>query len=201
MSKITFDDKKVTGRDCPKFRVSYANVLKPKATKDGKDPKYSLTMLFPKKTDLSAFKRAAQNAANEKFGDRSKWPKTLKMPFRDGDTESDQPGYADHIFVRASSKERPGLVDRDLTPIVDDEDGREKFYSGCYAKATVVAFYYDVDGSKGISFALLSVQKVGDGEKFGGRRDAAEEFDVEADDSDEESAYSDDGDGEEAAMW
>lgn len=188
MSKVTFDDKKVTGKVCPEFRVSFENVHKPKGYKNG-EPKYSITMLFPKKTDLSALKKAAEKAAEEKWGDKKNWPKTLKIPFRDGDKESDQPGYEGMIFVRASSKEKPTLIDQKREPIDSDEEGRRKFYSGCWAKATIVAFAYEAEGNKGVSFSLLGVQKTRDGERFGGRRPVEEEFDVQDDGSDDASSY------------
>lgn len=190
MGQMSFEEKKVTGRQCPEFRVSYENVHKPKAFKEGQEAKYSVTMLFPKNADLKELKRAAQNALIEKFGaDKSRWPKNLKSPFRDGDKESDQPDYAGKIFVRASSKEKPGLVDQRLDPIASDERGREQFYSGCYARATLVAFAYDTQGNRGVSFSLLAVQKTKDGDRLGGRRAAAEEFDAIDDGSDDESNY------------
>lgn len=200
MSKMTFEDKKVKGKDCPEFRVSYENIHKPKAFKQGQDAKYSVTMLFPKKTNLAALRKAADNAATEKWGDKSRWPKNLRTPFRDGDKESDQPGYAGMIFVRASSKEKPCLVDQRLDQIASDEEGRQKFYSGCYAKASLVAFAYDTEGNRGVSFSLLSVQKTRDGERFGGRRPAAEEFDAVDDGSEDQSAYAEAGEGEEDSM-
>lgn len=191
MSKMTFEEKKVSGRQCPEFRVSFENIHKPKAF-EGQEPKYSLTMLFSKKTDLKEFKRAANNACIEKFGaDKAKWPKNLRNPFRDGDKESDQPGYAGCIFIRASAKEKPSLVDQNLDPILSDEAGKQKFYSGCHAKAAIVAFAYDFNGNKGVSFSLLSVQKTRDGERFGGRRAVADEFETVEDGSENEAAYAD----------
>ncbi len=179
MADDKFEAKKVKGKDCPEFRVSYEHILTPQAF-EGNAPKYGLTMLFPKSTNLVALKRAAKNALIEKWGsDEKKWPKGLKTPFRDGDEKSDSPGYEGHIFVAATrslEKGRPPLVDNRLQPIGSDEDGRAKFYSGCYAKATLVARTYDNKGNRGVAFSLLAVQKTRDGEHFGGSRDLSEEF-------------------------
>lgn len=180
----------------PKFRVSFPNVFKAKSFKD-QEAKFSITMLFDKKTDISELRRAARNAIVEKFGeDKTKWPKKLRMPFRDGDEEKEGvTGYENVIFVGASSKTRPGVIDREKAPITEEDDA---FYAGCYARATLIAFYYDNTGNKGVSFALQNLQKLGDGEKFSGKRDAAEEFDdLESEDAE---SGSDDDSGDDAGF-
>lgn len=187
MAKITIEDKKVTTTE---FRTSFPTVFKPKAYRN-QEPKYSITMLFPKKADLTAMKRAAFNAATEKWGAKDQWPARLKMPFRDGNEKADMKGYKDHIFVSATSKQRPGLVNQKRENILSEEE----FYAGCYARATLIAFAYDVDGNKGVSFSLQNLQKLKDGEKFSGRREASEEFDEVEDSSDDSSSYG--GDSEE----
>lgn len=181
--------KKVT---TPKFRVSFPHVFKAHAMKEDQEAKFSCVMLFDKKTDLSAMKKACANAATEKWGaDKAKWPKNLKMPFRDGDEKSDMKGYEGTNFVTATSKKRPGVVDQGLNLITEED---ESFYAGCYARATLIAFAYDVSGNKGVSFSLQNLQKLGDGEKFSGRRDAAQEFDAVEDGSNDEENF-DDGSG------
>lgn len=169
----------------PKFRVSYPSVFEAKSYEDG-PAKYSVVMLFDKKTDLKELKRAAHNAAIEKFGAKDKWPKNFRMPFRDGDEDrADTPGYENSIFITASSKQRPGVVDQQRNQLISDED----FYAGCYARATLIAFAYDTKGNKGVSFSLQNVQKLADGEKFSGRKSAEDEFDSVEDSSNSEESY------------
>ena len=43
----------------PEFRVSFPEVFQARAMEAGQEPKYSITMLFPKGCDLSALKKAA----------------------------------------------------------------------------------------------------------------------------------------------
>jgi len=156
----------------PEFRVSFANVFKPRAF-EGQEAKYSVCMLFDKKTDLSELKRLAAEAVNEKWPDSSKRPKGLRNPFRDGDTEKgDLAGYEGKIFINASSKIKPGLVDQDVQPIISEDD----FYSGCYARATVTAYAYDTAGNRGVAFGLQNLQKLRDGEAFSGRAKPEDEF-------------------------
>lgn len=189
MSKIKLEDKKVSGNQCPEFRVSFPAILKPKSFQ-GQEPKYSIVMLFPKSTDLKELKRAVQNAAIEKWGvDQKDWPKNLKLPFRKGDEFPERKGYPGHIFVGASSKEKPGLVDQRKNYIHAETGGEEIFYAGCYARASLIAFAYDTSGNRGVSFSLQNIQKTRDGEKFSGRKAAEEEFDEIEDGSENESSY------------
>jgi len=181
--KIEVEKKKAL---TPEFRVAFPRVFKPSEAKAGFDSKYSVVMLFPKNTDLKELKRAAFNAATEKWGAKEKWPKNLKLPFRDGDEKADLSGYAGHIFINATSKDRPGVVDQKRAPITETDGA---FYAGCYARATVIAFAYDNMGNKGVSFALQNLQKLRDGEQFSGRRRAEDEFDEVDDGSDKADNY------------
>lgn len=192
--KMDIEKKKVAGKVCPEFRVSFPHVFEPHAF-ENQTPKYSIVMLFNKKTDLKELKRAAHNAAIEKWGPKEKWPKNLRMPFRDGDEKADLAGYENTIFVSASSKKKVQVVGNRK-----DESGRfptltneDEFYAGCFGRATLIAFAYDQMGNRGVSFSLQSVQKTKDGEQFSGRRQAEDEFDETEDSSDDESSYSDSG--------
>ncbi len=119
---------------------------------------------------LKALIRAAVEA---KFPDPTKRPKNLKNPLRDGDEDKpDTDGYAGHFFATARSKMKPGLVDANVKPIIS----QDLFYAGCYARATVTAFYYDKAGNKGVALSLQNVQKLRDGEPFSGRSKAEDDF-------------------------
>ena len=185
-NKMDIEKKKVKGSECPKFRVSYPNVFKPKGFKD-QEPVYSLVMLFDKKTDLTPLKRAVQNAIIEKWGaDKAKWP-ALRSPFRNGDAEkAGVDGYENTIFVTAKNKNPVAIVDKQIQPIAEES---RSFYAGCYAKAALLAYAYDNMGNRGVAFSLQSLQKVGDGEEFTSKRKPEEEVVVESDGSDDEAAY------------
>ena len=171
----------------PEFRISFPNLFEPKSFKNG-EPKCSLTMLFPKTTDLAqpaqkgkdgkpigiSLKHAVYNAAVEKWGPKEKWPEGLRLPFRDGNKKSELEGYADTIFCTASSKRRPGVVNPDRTKVINPEE----VYAGCYCRAEVIAFAYDTAGNKGVGLSLQNVQKLRDGEEFSGRKKAEDVFDA-----------------------
>ena len=164
MSKI---ETKIT---TPEFRVSFPSVFTP-SDFNGTET-FQVTMLFDKGTDLSVLKDAVARAAKEKWG--AKLPAGFRSPIRDGAEKSHIAGYDGCIFVTAKSSQKPGVVDRALNILTDSSE----FYAGCIARATVVAFAYDRNGNKGVSFILSNVQKIADGEAFSSRRSAQDDFDA-----------------------
>lgn len=171
----------------PEFRVSFPYVFKAQLNKLSGKEEYSLQALFPPNADLSKLKAAAQEAIKEKWGpDSSKWPKNLKNPFRDqaekekeiddgkGGTKKVMPdGYVKGaIFLTLKSKQKPGVVDQKVEDIIDPS----VFYAGCWARATVSCYAYDQAGNRGVSFGLGNIQKTRDGDPFGGRTKASEDF-------------------------
>jgi hypothetical protein len=69
----------------PIARLSYPYLFKQSAGLNGSEGKYQCELIFPPGTDLSELKRAAHQAAKDKWGD--KIPKNLRSPFRNGDEE------------------------------------------------------------------------------------------------------------------
>lgn len=169
----------------PEFRVSFPKVFEPSAF-PGQKPKYSIGMLIPKTVDISKLKAMMQKAVAEKWPDPTKRPKKLISAIKDGDTDvmddgtlrcEKYPEIAGHWFISASSVQKPGLVDKNLQPIIDQAE----FYAGCYAIATLTCFAYapskDRPQSKyGVSFGLQNIMKTRPGEAFSGRAKAEDDF-------------------------
>lgn len=159
----------------PEFRASFVYVFTPQKSDDPtKKPKYSVTMLFPKNADLSLLKKAVQDVMVEKFGqDKAKWP-LLRSPFRDQKDKADKyKGYEPGcICITATSIDQPGVVDANVQRIINPSE----FYSGCYAVATVNAFYYDNKGNKGVAFGLRNLQKTREGDPLGNRSNPESDF-------------------------
>lgn len=162
----------------PKFRVSYPNVFKARKNELNGKEEFSVVALFDKGADLTALKKAAQEATIKKWGaDKTKWPTNIRSPFRDqGEREKEGTLPAGHekgaIFMNFKSTQKPGVVDQQVQPIIDEAD----FYAGCYAIASVNAYAYDQKGNRGVSFGLGNLQKVKDGEPLGGRTRAQDDF-------------------------
>lgn len=163
--------KVITG----KVRFSYANVFEPKSV-NGSAPKYSVSLIIPKSDTRTISKINAAIEAVKKEG-AHKWggkiPASLRMPLRDGDLDRlDDEAYADSFFINVNSNTKPGIVDADLNPIMDQSE----FYSGCYGRASIVFFAYNTNGSRGISAALQNLQKLEDGEPLGGKSRPEDDF-------------------------
>lgn len=163
----------------PVGRLSYAHVFEPYAFNEKDTPKYSCEFIFEPGEDLTALRKAAHVAAEEFFG-VGKVPKNIRSPFREG-SDREQEAYEGSIFIGARSKDRPGVV---VGPNRDECIDKNEVYSGCYARLSVTAYGYDHKGNKGVTFALNHVWKVSDGESFGSRTSAADEFSDYAEDSD-----------------
>ena len=177
-----------TGDHSGLVRFSYCSVWEPKAANENAEPKYSVSLIIPKDdTKLVNKIKSAIQAANEygikaKFNgkDLSKRP-TFHNPLRDGDAEKpDDEAYKNSYFVNASSKNAPGIIDKDGNHILDQTE----FYSGCYGFASVNFYPYNTAGSSGIACGLQNLQKFEDGEPLGGRSSAESDFGVENQDDD-----------------
>jgi hypothetical protein len=173
--------KVVTG----KVRFSYLHVFEPAANDDGGEKKYSASLIISKKDKktldmMYAAEKAAKELGKTKWG--GKIPGNLAPSvIRDGDAEREgDEAYAGAMFVNCSCKTKPGLVDRSLSPIMDQDD----LYSGCYGRASINFYAYDAKGKKGVACGLNNLMKMEDGDNLGGRSRAEDDFAGLAEDDD-----------------
>lgn len=164
-------------------RLSYANIWEPKSV-NGSDPKYSVSLLIDKKDkkQIAEIKKQIEIAKEEGKGKfAGKIPAVLKTPLRDGDEERpDDENYEGVYFMNANSTQAPGIVDKNVNPIIDQSE----VYSGCFANVTVNFYCFNTNGNKGVACGLGNIQKVNDGDNLGGRTRAEDDF--SAVDSDDE---------------
>lgn len=172
--------KVITG----KVRLSYLNATKPQSGFNGSDPKFSVSAIISKDDTETENKiqeaiALAMKEGVARFGAKFGKNAGFRTPLRDGDADRpDDPAYQNSYFVNANSKIKPGVVDKDLNPIIDPSE----IYSGCYGRVSMVAFPYSVNGSSGISFALQNIQKISDAEPLGGKSKAEDDFTAVEDD-------------------
>lgn len=174
--------KVVTGA----VRISYAYLTSPRpAEEEGEKAKYGCTILVPKTDKETIAKIEAAIQAVKDGPGKAKWggklPKALKITFRDGDEEKDlddQPEYAGMMFMSVTSNTKPGIVDRQRDPILDEDE----VYSGMWARVSLKAAPFDFNGTKGVTFYLNHVQKVRDDDNLTGRTSAEDDFDDLEDD-------------------
>lgn len=162
----------------PPFRASYPVLFQPRENKLNKQMEYSVVALFPKDAVLNELKVAATEAIEKKWGkDQTKWPTNLRSPFRDqGEKAKVDPATGKKVlpegheegakFLTLKSKKRPGI--RDASNKIEIADETE-VYAGCWVRALVNAYAYSHAGNNGVSFELIGVQKVKDGESLSGR--------------------------------
>ncbi|NFN80269.1 DUF2815 family protein [Clostridium botulinum] len=160
-----------------KVRLSYAHIFEPHAMNEGQEAKYSVSVIIPK-TDTETLKAIKEATDQSKKDGAPKWgnkiPANLKTPLRDGDVErEDDEAYKGCYFLNASSKNKPGVVDANVQPVLDATE----VYSGCYARLTLNFYAYNASGNKGVAAGLGNIQKLEDGEPLGGFTRAEDDFD------------------------
>lgn len=171
-----------------KVRFSYLHVWEPVAIQEGQTKKFSVSLIIPKsnkalvKKIRDAIAAAAEAGKAKVF--KGKIPANLKTPLRDGDEERpDDEAYANSFFVNANATTKPGIVDKDVNPILDQNE----VYSGCYGRASINFYAFDKAGNKGIACGLNHIQKLADGEPLSGRTTADADFGgLENDDDDDD---------------
>lgn len=183
------DTKVVTGV----VRLSYAHLFEPKSI-NGSDPKYSVSLIIPK-SDKQMVKVLEQAIDNAKELGKSKWggkiPSNLKLPLRDGDEDRpEDEAYENSYFINANSERAPQVVgtEKDKATGKAIPLGPDEVYSGCYARASINFYPFNVNGNKGIACSLISIQKIDDGEPLAGVASAPEE-DFEFDEVDAEDDF------------
>lgn len=166
-------------------RLSYCNLTTPRASQQGGEPKFSVTLLIPKtdtttKADIDAAINAAAQEALTKTWNGARPPvlNVLKVPIHDGDgvRQSGVP-FGDeckgHWVITASTKNKPQVVGIDN---INCELAPSDIYSGMYGRVTIRFFGYSNSGNKGIGCGLGNVLKTRDGEPLSGQASAASDF-------------------------
>jgi hypothetical protein len=148
----------------PKARLAWPNLFEARLNDLSGNVEYSCQLLIAKGDPGLAPMVTAVNAAIEK-----KWgtnpPKNLRKPFRDGDDEKEgNPDYKGMVFINMKSKQKPGIVDEDVNPIIDQAD----LMMGDYVRCSFNAYAFDQKGNRGVAFGLRNVQRMGKGEPLQG---------------------------------
>jgi len=146
----------------PNVRLSFPSLFH-KAVFDGKETKFEATFLISKDEQGDKVKeiKAAIDAAIKENLKGAKLP-TDKLCMKDGDG-IEYAGYAGHMSLKASSQKRPIVLNRDKTPLTEDDN---KLYAGCYVNAIIELWAQNNQFGKRINANLLGVQFFKDGEPF-----------------------------------
>ena len=152
-------------------RLSFPSVFR-RETFDGNEGKFAATLLIPKDDKKQLDKlNALIDAAVKESG--IKVPKD-KYCLKDGD-DIEYAGYEGMWSFKGSSNTRPTVIDRDKSPIAEDDN---VIYAGCYVNAVVGVWVQNNQYGKRVNGNLYGIQFVKDGEAFGsGNMDVTDEFD------------------------
>jgi hypothetical protein len=164
----------------PRALGCYVTLAKPRAMETGKEPEYSIALLWPKSTDLTDLRNAINEAAVSKWGPAA--PRLLgtklKTPLKDGNLKVNDDGevdpiYKDKWYVNARSKQRVPIVGVDLQPVDPSE-----VYSGCFFHAQLRFYPFDWNKgqSRGVGCGLQNIMLVGKGKRIDGRETAEQAF-------------------------
>jgi len=152
-----------------------------KSKNDKGEDVYDIQFIIPKsqRADVVALLKAIKAVGEAKWG--ANWKK-VRTPLRDGDAEKDEltedgstkgdkyPERLGCYFLNARSTKPVGVYDRLRNPILDSD----VLYGGCKGKIAVTFYPYSTSGNHGIGVGLNGVQKIADGESFGGGRPSVE---------------------------
>ncbi len=157
-------------------RLSFPSIFH-RSVFEGKEGKYEATFLIDKDDEKTKAKidkaiAAAIKEANVKVP-------SDKRCLKDGD-ESEYGGYEGNWSIKAANGKRPTLIDRDKTPVTEDDD---ILYAGCYVNAIIDIWIQNNTYGKRANANLYGIQFVKDGETFGqGPVDVTDDFDDLEDD-------------------
>lgn len=153
-------------------RLSFPSIFK-RASFNGDEGKFEATFLLNKET------QADQIAMLEKAIDAAIAEAKVKVPsdkrcLKDGD-DFEYDGYAGHMAFKASTNRRPTIIDRDKTPLAEDDANAP--YAGCYVNAIVDIWVQNNSYGKRANGNLFGIQFLKDGEAFGaGDVDVTDDF-------------------------
>jgi hypothetical protein len=159
----------------PNARLSFPNLFKT-AVFGGEDTeKYDSTFILDK-TDHKAVIQEIQDGIKTLVKEhlKGKMPDDDKICLKDGD-ETERPEQQGCYVIKASTKRRPFVVDRDKTPVTAED---EVIYAGCYVNGIITLWVQNNAYGKRVNASLDGVQFAGHGEPFGPPAIEADAFDV-----------------------
>lgn len=153
--------KVITG----KVRINYPNLFIPRKVEYSDESRYSVSILIPK-NDIETMEKINETIFKSKEKGLLVWgdiPENIKTPLRDGDLEKpDNENYKNHYFINATSKFKPGVVDKRIKEIKNPEE----IYPGCYCRASIEFYPFNINNQCGIGCSIKNLQKVSDGERI-----------------------------------
>lgn len=153
-------------------RLSFAQALFEAQQVQGQgEKKFSASFLFPPTHPAHALiKEGFKKVAQEKWKDKATEVFLAlkagdKLCLHDGDSKPQYEGYKGMLFVNASNKLRPLVIDGNKSPL-DAASGKP--YSGCYVNGVIELWAQENKFGRRINASLLGVQFLRDGARLSG---------------------------------
>lgn len=163
-------------------RLSFPSLWQTEKFGDEDTGKYACTFILDKEVhakEIAGIKKLIDDGLKTEL--KVKSLPSDKICLKDGD-DSGRSEYEGAYVLKASTKKRPTVIDRDKTPLLE-EDGKP--YSGCYVNGIINLWAQNNSYGKRINAGLLGVQFYKDGEAFSsGPIDVSDEFDDLEDEDD-----------------
>jgi len=159
-------------------RLAFPVLFEAKTVNGEGKPAFSASFLIePDDPQVKAINAAIEQCAKDKWGAKAdvvlKGMRAQdKVALHDGDLKAAYDGFPGMFYVSARSATRPGVFDRDRTPLVE-ADGKP--YAGCYVNAVVELWAQDNNYGKRVNASLSGVQFSSDGDAFAGGGAASED--------------------------
>lgn len=162
-------------------RLAFPHLFTPQVQESG-EPKYNASFLLDTSNPAcKEIEAALLDVANAKWGANKgkalldQLKKQGRVCYRSGDDKSQYDGFEGNMYITASNKTRPLVVDRDRS-VINAADG--KVYPGCFVNTSVEIWAQDNKHGKRINASLRGVQFLRDGDAFAGGAPASpDDFD------------------------
>ena len=137
--------------------------------------KFDATFILDKTEHAPAIRQineVFEELAKEKF--KGKLPPEDKLCLKNGDN-TDRPELQGKFTVKASTKKRPLVINKDKTPLVESDN---VIYAGCYVNAIITLWAQDNAYGRRMNAQLDGIQYWRSGEPFGIAGVSSDEFDA-----------------------
>lgn len=157
-------------------RIAFPALFSPKVDKESGKTAYGGTLLFEPGADIEPLKVAVRETAVAKWPGIT--PAQLQLPFADQSLKAaHSPQYAKTfttgVYINASTQFGPAV----LLPNGDVATTDSKaFYAGMICRVKLNAYAWEFKGKRGVSFGMIALQKLADGERWGGAGEATSGF-------------------------
>lgn len=162
-------------------RLSFPSLFKTATFGSEDTGKYEATFILDKsehKRVIRIIEELINDLTKESF--KGKSLPDDRVCLKDGD-DQERSEFEGKMTIKAATKRRPLVIDRDRTPIVEEDD---RMYPGCYVNAIISLWAQDNQWGKRINGSLEGVQFYRDGERFGEAGISVDEFEPIDDEDD-----------------